>query len=212
MKKLLIVLLALLMLFTFAACGDKGGQNTPPKDETTVTPNDAEKPNDMEQPNNPERPDDTDKPDNPENSDNPSDTDNPEKPGDAQPPIEDEKEITTMYLYINANKLEVTLAKNSAVDALVELLKQGDITYTANDYGGFEKVGSLGHSLPTENSQITTQAGDVILYSGNQIVLFYGSNSWSYTRLGKINGYSVAELRALLGAGNGSIQVRISLN
>lgn len=126
-------------------------------------------------------------------------------------PIEDEKEITAMYLYINGNKLEVTLAENKAVTALIDILKQGDITYTAEDYGGFEKVGSLGHSLPTENSQITTEAGDVILYSGNQIVLFYGSNSWSYTRLGKINGYSVSELRNLLGAGNGSIQVRISL-
>ncbi|MBD5092480.1 MAG: hypothetical protein HDT36_03765 [Clostridiales bacterium] len=116
-----------------------------------------------------------------------------------------------MYLTINGNRIEVTLAKNSSVDALVEILKKGDVTYTANDYGGFEKVGSLGHTLPTNNSQITTQAGDVILYSGNQIVLFYGSNSWSYTRLGRINGYSVSELKALLGAGKGAVQVTISL-
>ena len=122
-----------------------------------------------------------------------------------------QEEITKMYLTINGNKIEVTLAENSSVDALVEILKQGDITYTANDYGGFEKVGSLGHTLPANNSQITTQAGDVILYSGNQIVLFYGSNSWSYTRLGRINGYSVSELRSLLGAGNGSVQVTMSL-
>ena len=94
----------------------------------------------------------------------------------------------------------------------MDILKKGDIVYTANDYGDFEKVGSLGHTLPTNNSQITTQAGDVILYSGNQIVLFYGSNSWPYTRLGKINGYSVAELRSLLGAGNGSVQVTVSLH
>ncbi|MDE6059789.1 MAG: hypothetical protein K2G44_07110 [Clostridia bacterium] len=126
-------------------------------------------------------------------------------------PEEDNKDITKMYLTINGNKIEVILAENCAVDALVEILMQGDITYTADDYGGFEKVGSLGYTLPTDNSQITTQAGDVILYSGNQIVLFYGSNSWSYTRLGKINGYFVSELRTLLGAGNGSVQVRISL-
>lgn len=125
-----------------------------------------------------------------------------------QPP----QEITKMYLTINGNKLEVTLAENSAVDALIEILKQGDIVYTADDFGGFEKVGSLGHTLPTEDSQITTQAGDVILYSGNQIVLFYGSNSWSYTRLGKINGYSASELGSLLCAGEGSVQVIISLN
>ncbi len=137
------------------------------------------------------------------------------QPEDGEKPTDyeqsDNKEITVMFLYINNNKLEVTLAKNKAVTALIDILKHSDITYTADDYGGFEKVGSLGHSLPTENSQITTEAGDVILYSGNQIVLFYGSNSWSYTRLGKINGYSASELRTLLGAGSGRIQVRISL-
>ena len=122
------------------------------------------------------------------------------------------QEINRMYLTINGNKLEVTLAENSSVDALVERLKKGDIIYTANDYGGFEKVGGLGFSLPTSDTEITTQAGDVILYSGNQIVLFYGSNTWSYTRLGKINGYSASHLAELLGAGNGSVQVTISLS
>lgn len=124
----------------------------------------------------------------------------------------DIKEITKMYITINENKLEVNLAENSSVDALIEILKQKDIIYTANDYGGFEKVGSLGFSLPTSNSQITTEAGDVILYSGNQIVLFYGSNSWSYTRLGKIVGYSAAELRSLLCAGTNGVQITLSLN
>ncbi|MDE5756447.1 MAG: hypothetical protein K2I23_05085 [Clostridia bacterium] len=114
-----------------------------------------------------------------------------------------------MYITINSNKLEVTLEKNSAVDALVEKLKNGDITYTANDYGGFEKVGALGFSLPTENTQMTTQAGDVILYSGNQLVLFYGSNTWSYTRIGKIDGYSSSQLKSVFG--KGSAQVIISL-
>lgn len=125
---------------------------------------------------------------------------------------DENEEITKMYLTINGNKAEVTLAENSSVNALVGILKHGDIVYTAEDYGGFEKVGSLGHTLPTENTQITTEAGDVILYSGNQIVLFYGSNEWSYTRLGKINGYSAEELKTLLAAGKGSVQVTISLN
>ena len=123
----------------------------------------------------------------------------------------EQEEITKMYLTINGNKIEVTLAENPSASALVEILKRGDITYTASDYGGFEKVGSLGATLPTSNTQITTQAGDVILYSGNQIVLFYGSNTWSYTRLGKISGYTVDELKALLAAGKGDIQVTISL-
>lgn len=116
-----------------------------------------------------------------------------------------------MFISVNGNKLEVTLAENSATAALADKLKQGDITYTADDYGGFEKVGSLGFGLPTENSQIVTQAGDVVLYSGDQVVMFYGSNSWSYTMLGRIEGYSAEELRSLLGAGKGSVEVTLSL-
>ena len=120
-----------------------------------------------------------------------------------------EEEITKVYLTINSNRLEITLESNSSVDALVERLKNGDITYTANDYGGFEKVGGLGFSLPTSDTTITTQAGDVILYSSNQIVLFYGSNTWSYTRLGKIEGYSSSQLKALFGRGR--VEVRLSI-
>lgn len=123
----------------------------------------------------------------------------------------DSTEVTEMFITIGGNKLKVTLAENSSVDELVTILKQGDITYTADDYGGFEKVGSLGRSLTRNDSQTTTTAGDVVLYSGNQIVLFYGSNSWSYTRLGKIKGYSDSQLRSLLCAGQGEVQVVISL-
>lgn len=122
-----------------------------------------------------------------------------------------EQEITKMYITIYGNKLEVTLENNSSVKALVELLKQGDITYTADDYGGFEKVGNIGHTLTTNNSQITTSAGDVVLYQGNQICVMVGSNSWSYTRIGKINGYSVSELKNLIGTGKGSAEVTLSL-
>lgn len=117
-----------------------------------------------------------------------------------------------MYIAIGGSKLEVTLEKNSSTAALVELLKNGDITYTASDYGGFEKVGGLGHTLPTNHKQLTTQPGDVILYQTDQIVLFYGSNSWSYTRIGKIKYSSLDELKSFLGAGQGSVQVTLSLN
>ena len=116
-----------------------------------------------------------------------------------------------MYVTIYGNKLEVTLENNSSVTALVGLLKQGNITYTANDYGGFEKVGNIGHSLPQNNTSIDTEAGDVILYQGNQICLYYGNNSWNFTRIGKIVGYTANELRNLLGAGKGSAQVTLSL-
>ena len=70
---------------------------------------------------------------------------------------------------------------------LLTMMQEKLITIQMTDYSGFEKVGALGTSLPTTNSQTTTQSGDIVLYQGNQIVIFYGSNSWSYTRLGKID-------------------------
>lgn len=145
----------------------------------------------------------------PKQTENADDKENP--PEQNIPDDTENEEITKMYITVNGNKLEVTLAKNSAVDRLVEILQSGDIVYTADDYGGFEKVGGLGHFLPTSDTHITTQPGDIMLYLGNQIVIFYGSNSWSYTPLGKINGYSAAELAELLGAGQGRVQITISL-
>ena len=74
-------------------------------------------------------------------------------------------------------------------------------------YGGFEQVGSIGTGLPRNDVQTTTAAGDIVLYSGNQLVIFYGSNSWSYTRLGKITDKDKDELKDLLG--NGDVTVTI---
>lgn len=125
---------------------------------------------------------------------------------------ENREESGKMYLTVNENKLEVTLADNSSVNALVQILKVGDITFTAAENGNFEMYGDIGHSLPTNNTNISATAGDVILYSGKYLCLFFGSNSYSYTRIGKINGYSASELRTLLGADEGSVQVTISLN
>lgn len=122
---------------------------------------------------------------------------------------------TSSYMDINitidGKTLPVHLVDNSATRELVTALQQASITFEADDYGGFEKVGALGRSLPTSNSQITTEAGDVILYSGNQIVLFYGSNSWSYTRLGRIEYQSIDELKSFLKAGQGRISITLSV-
>ena len=124
-----------------------------------------------------------------------------------------EKQTTMdkMYITIDGKSLPVALEDNAATQTLVAALQEGDITYEAHDYGGFEKVGALGRSLPTNDTQITTQAGDVILYSSNQIVLFYGSNSWSYTRLGRIQYSTQTELESFLKAGQGNISVTLSL-
>ena len=166
---------------------------------------------DMEKaPDNPNQPEDPvvpEEPEQPGEPENPTEPEEPEQPGES----DDGEGITLMYIYINGNKLEVALADNSSVTTLIEILKQEDIIYNASDYGGFEKVGSLGHTLPTNHTQISAEPGDVILYGNNQIVLFYGMNSWSYTRLGKIKGYSTEELRELLGGGRGDMQVRLSL-
>ncbi len=117
----------------------------------------------------------------------------------------------TIKITVSGKSLPVKIVENEATKALVAALREASITYEADDYGGFEKVGPLGRSLPTGNAQITTQPGDVILYSGNQIVLFYGSNSWSYTRIGKMEYGTLDELKSFLKAGEGKIKVTLSL-
>ena len=117
-----------------------------------------------------------------------------------------------LHITINGKTLTAQLVDNAATQTLVAALQEGDITYEAHDYGGFEKVGALGRSLPASDTQTTTQAGDIILYNGNQIVLFYGSNSWSYTRLGRMEYSSQAELESFLKAGQGNVSVTLSLS
>jgi hypothetical protein len=113
---------------------------------------------------------------------------------------------------IDGKTLPVNLVDNEATRALVAALQKSPINYEADDYSGFEKVGGLGRSLPTSDTQTMTQAGDVILYSGNQIVIFYGSNSWSYTRLGRMEYDSQSELESFLKAGQGNVTVKLSLS
>lgn len=99
----------------------------------------------------------------------------------------EENNIMQMNVQVGDTMFSATLEKNTAVDAFVELMKTTPIVIQMSDYSGFEKVGSLGTNLPASNNQTTTQSGDIVLYNGNQIVIFYGSNSWSYTRIGKID-------------------------
>jgi hypothetical protein len=81
-----------------------------------------------------------------------------------------------------------TLADSSSVEALKELLVEGPLTIDMSDYGNMEKVGSIGTSFPRNDEQITTGAGDIILYQGNSLVIYYDTNSWNFTRIGKIDG------------------------
>ncbi len=110
---------------------------------------------------------------------------------------------------IGETELTATLVDNSATKALADRLKESPVTINMSDYGGWEKVGSFGFDLPTSNEQITAQPCEFVLYQGNQLVIFYGSNSWSYTRLGKIDDVTQERLIEILGTG--SVTVTLSL-
>ena len=107
---------------------------------------------------------------------------------------------TKMKVQIAGASFTATLEDNAAVRELIEMMNAGPVTVDMRDYAGFEKVGALGRSLTTDDHQTTTTAGDIVLYNGNQIVIFYGSNAWSYTRIGRIDDLSGWE--AALGSGD----------
>ena len=111
---------------------------------------------------------------------------------------------------INDEVFDVKLENNSATQELIKELKKGNITVNASEYGGFEKVGELGFSLPTSDENMGTVPGDIVLYQGDKISLFYGSHSWSYTKLGKIENVDSNKLKEVLGSGN--VILEFSLN
>ena len=111
----------------------------------------------------------------------------------------DTEDDVKMNVQIGDAVFTATLEDNAAVGEFIEMMKASPVTIEMSDYSGFEKVGSLGRSLTTSNSQMTTDAGDIVLYNGNQIVMFYGSNSWSYTKLGHID--DLTGWRETLGSG-----------
>ena len=115
------------------------------------------------------------------------------------------EESDGLKMSINNTTVAVDWEDNEAVAALKEAVKDKPLTIQMSMYGGFEQVGSLGMSLPRNDTRITTSPGDVILYSGNQMVVFYGSNTWAYTRLGHITDKTTAELTQLLSNGNVTI-------
>jgi hypothetical protein len=114
-------------------------------------------------------------------------------------------EENTMRLLIGDREVPVTWEENASVEELQDLCP---LTIPMSMYGGFEQVGPIGTSLPGNDMQTTTSAGDIVLYSGNQIVVFYGSNSWAYTRLGHITDQSAEEMAQLLG--NGDVCITLS--
>ena len=115
----------------------------------------------------------------------------------------------TLQMTIGSTPVAVSWEDNEAVQALKELCRNQPLTITMSMYGGFEQVGSICTDLPRNDVQTTTSSGDIVLYSGNQMVVFYGSNSWAYTRLGHITDKTQADLTELLS--NGDTIITISL-
>lgn len=95
-----------------------------------------------------------------------------------------------------------TLADNSSAAALKELLVKGPLTINMHDYANMEKVGPIGTSLPTNDEHIVTEPGDIILYLGNSLVIYYDTNTWNFTRIGRLNDVTQAELLEALGKGD----------
>ena len=135
----------------------------------------------------------------------------PEKAAVPTDTVSDETEentiMETLTMKIDGKKVTVDWEENESVAALTELVKDTPLTVQTSMYGGFEQVGSIGTSLPRNDAQTTTQAGDIVLYSDDQIVVFYGSNSWAYTRLGHITDKTAAQMKDLLGNENVTIVI-----
>ena len=114
-----------------------------------------------------------------------------------------------IYAHVGDDVLKIVPEDNSSADDFIALLSERDITIEMEDYGGFEKVGSLGQSLSTNDRRITTQPGDVILYQGSSVTIYYDTNTWSFTLLGRVQDLSQEELKDILGSG--SVTVTFSL-
>ena len=128
-----------------------------------------------------------------------NETENPKNTGEM------DSEESIFVMKIDNIVVNITWEKNDSVNELMEYAKNG-ITITMHQYGGFEQVGSIGKTITSNDSQITTNPGDVVLYSSNQIVIFFGTNSWSYTKLGHIN-MNQSELNSLLNKSNVTLKL-----
>ena len=121
--------------------------------------------------------------------------------------VEGEK---AMQMMIGETPVMVAWEDNASVEALRALAAEG-LSIEMSMYGGFEQVGTIGQSLPRDDQQTTTASGDIVLYAGNQLVVFYGSNAWAYTRLGHITDQTPEQMQALLGSGDVTITLSCNL-
>ena len=139
------------------------------------------------------------------NNNNLSDLDKTNETENSKNTGEMDSEESIFVMKIDNIVVNITWEKNDSVNELMEYAKNG-IIITMHQYGGFEQVGSIGKTITSNDSQITTNPGDVVLYSSNQIVIFFGTNSWSYTKLGHIN-MNQSELNSLLNKSNVTLKL-----
>ena len=183
MKRLFIIFTALVLIMGMTACGD-----TNQSSETGSLPSDSNQQMETEPDNVNAEQDGQDSTIQSASDGAQMQTNTPDSEiENLETEVETEDISMKMNVQIGDISFTATLEDNAATSELIEMMREAPITINMNDYSGFEKVGPLGRSLTTDNHQTTTSAGDIVLYSGNQIVMFYGSNSWSYTRIGRID-------------------------
>ena len=196
MKKVLFILLAAGIVVSATACGNAKKDAEPATQSTTVavtatapvtTEAQQEETSQTEQPQTEEM-----------------QIEEPPQTVEEQP---QEEQNMTLQMTIGSTPVAVSWEDNEAVQALKELCRNQPLTIAMSMYGGFEQVGSIGTDLPANDVQTTTSAGDIVLYSGNQMVVFYGSNSWAYTRLGHITDQSADGMAQLLSNGDTTITI-----
>lgn len=204
MKKIAIFLCILMACTSLPACSPAEDDPVPPPKQEEQTGNDSTNVSDGQETN----PKDS-IPETPIPNDSIPNENQPEEGNDDEK--EEIMEKNKIKLTVNGKSFTATLEENSSAEALCELLEKGDLNIRMSDYGDMEKVGSLGTSLPRNDRQTTTQPGDLILYLGNSFVIYYDTNSWNFTRLGRLDGVSTRqEVLELLG-GKGDITVTLSI-
>ncbi len=204
MKKIICVALIFVLLFTITACGSGGKEDSQIKQEPSTN---ASAPSAIES----------------EDIKEPEDTKESEtEAGEAQTEIpstesigestEQEAAEMKMKIQVGDTTFTATLAENSSVDGLKELMADGPLTLHMSDYANMEKGADLGVTLPQNNEQMNTQAGDIILYQGSTFVIYYDTNSWSLTPLGKIDNVDAESLKEALGTGDVTVTLSLDLS
>lgn len=212
-KRILTVFIALTMLIAMTGCGSRQEQNTssdPATGEAAARTTETDKASDPLQEDAAQMP----KEDDSSNTSGMNDPARPSEQADAEEPATEEtgtEEVKAKMLrmMIGNTAVAVDWENNESVEALKAQCENEPLVIQMSMYGGFEQVGPIGSRLPSNDAQTTTSAGDIVLYSSNQIVVFYGSNSWAYTKLGHITDQDASGVAGLLS--NGNVTITISM-